>query len=434
MMIQAFYTGINGLQTHQYGIDVVADNLANISTIGFRSSNPEFASLFHENINTDAQLSSVDSNIGLGSRLNAVTMNQKTGIYQLSDRSTDLAILGDGWFGVQGQGEPLYTRNGSFSFNANRELVTDEGYYVLGTIGDNIKNGVLTSTLAEVPLGDIKSQQKLSFPLDLQVAVQPTSEVKFYSNISVEDVTRVMSAEAVDPQNNKNTIRLEYTKAEVQVPPGTQWNIVATAQSSELVPVVDPETQGVKYEPAVIYDTKTGVVSFDEIGKLVSSTLPALDNNGASVAINLGSGYDGIISISDTFRASSESNGKVSGDLVGYDINRNGEVVAVFSNGAQSSIASIAVYHFANDGGLERASGTKFAESSNSGKPIFFQDKDGNNIKGTDITNYKLEGSNVEIETALTELIIMQRSYDANSKSVTTAHEMLQKALDMDAK
>lgn len=154
-------------------------------------------------------------------------------------------------------------RNGSFSFNANRELVTDEGYYVLGTIGDNIKNGVLTSTPAEVPLGDIKSSTKTSFPLDLKVAVQPTSEVKFYSNISVEDVTRVMSAEAVDPQNNKNTIRLEYTKAEVQVPPGTQWNIVATAQSSELVPVVDPETQGVKYEPAVIYDTKTGVVSFD---------------------------------------------------------------------------------------------------------------------------------------------------------------------------
>ena len=108
--------------------------------------------------------------------------------------------------------------------------------------------------------------------------------------------------------------------------------------------------------------------------------------------------------------------------------------MAAFSNGVQSSVATLAIYHFINDGGLERVSGTRFAESSNSGEAIFFQDPDGNNIKGVAITNYKLEGSNVEIETALTELIVMQRSYDANSKSITTAREMLQKALDMDAK
>jgi flagellar hook protein FlgE len=176
------------------------------------------------------------------------------------------------------------------------------------------------------------------------------------------------------------------------------------------------------------------VVVFDENGQLVSNSLPVINNNGSSVIVNLGTGYDGIISINDTIKASSESNGREAGELVGYDINRNGEVVAAFTNGVQSSVATLAVYHFVNDGGLERVSGTRFAESSNSGKALFFQDSDGNNIKGTDITNYKLEGSNVEIETALTELIVMQRSYDANSKSITTAHEMLQKALDMDAK
>lgn len=433
-MIQAFYTGVSGIKTHQYGIDVISDNLSNLSTNGFRSSNAEFSSLFQENISTDAQLSSVDSNIGLGSKLNAVTMNQNIGVYQLTDRSTDLAIMGDGWFAIQGQGKPLYTRDGAFTFDANRDLVTDDGYYVLGTIGNNIEDGVLVETLAEVPLGDAKSQQKLSLPQELQVAVQPTTEVKFYANIGLEDTVRVMSGKAIDPQNNNNAIRLEFSKADPQVSPGTQWNVVATAQSNNLVTVVNSETQAITYEPETIYDTQTGVVAFDEAGQLISNSLPAIDNNGASVVVNLGTGYDGLISINDTIRASSESNGKESGELVGYDINRNGEVVAAFTNGVQSSVATLAIYHFINDGGLERVSGTRFAESSNSGEAIFFQDSDGNNIKGVAITNYKLEGSNVEIETALTELIVMQRSYDANSKSITTAHEMLQKALDMDAK
>lgn len=433
-MIQAFYTGINGIKTHQNGIDVVSDNISNISTVGFRGSNIEFSSLFNENISTDAQLSSVDSSIGLGAKLSAVTMDQNVGVYQLTERSTDLAIMGDGWFAIQGQGEPLYTRDGAFTFNSNRELVTDDGYYVLGTIGNNIEDGVLVETLAEIPLGDAKSQQKLRFPQELQVAVQPTTEVKFYANIGLEDTTRVMSGEAIDPQNNKNAIRLEFSKVDPQVSPGTQWNVLATAQSNNLVTVVNSETQAITYEPEVIYDTQTGVVVFDENGQLVSNSLPAIDNNGSSVIVNLGTGYDGIISINDTIKASSESNGREAGELVGYDINRNGEVVAAFSNGVQSSVATLAVYHFVNDGGLEKVSGTRYAESSNSGKAIFFQDPDGNNIKGVDITNYKLEGSNVEIETALTELIVMQRSYDANSKSITTAHEMLQKALDMDAK
>jgi len=434
-MIQAFYTGVNGIQTHQYGIDVIADNLSNISTNGFRSSNAEFASLFHESISTNAQLSSVDSNIGLGARLSAVTTNQKTGVYQLTERSTDLAIMGDGWFGIQsGYEDPVYTRDGSFTFDKNNDLVTDDGHYVLGTIGNNIQDGVVVDILDEVPLSDAKSQQKLRLPQDLKIAVQPTTEVEFYANIGIEDVQRTMSGEAIDSQNNKNTIRLEFTKVDPQVLPGSQWNVVATAQSSNLVPVVDPYTHSTSYKPEIIYDTQSGIVSFDEVGKLVSNTLPALDNNGSSVNVNLGEGYNGLISTSDTIRASSKSDGKEAGYLVGYDINKNGEVIAAFTNGMQSSVATLAVYHFVNDGGLERISGTRFAQSSNSGKATFFQDAQGNNIKGVDITNYKLEGSNVAIETALTELIIMQRSYDANSKSITTAHEMLQKALDMKAK
>ena len=131
------------------------------------------------------------------------------------------------------------------------------------------------------------------------------------------------------------------------------------------------------------------------------------------------------------YTASSKSNGKEKGDLVGYNINNKGEVVATFTNGEQSSVAAIAIYHFTNDKGLERINGSRFEESSNSGRAMFYKDQNGNAITGSQVLNNRLENSNVEMEVGLTELIVMQRSYDANAKSITTADEMIQKAINM---
>lgn len=418
MMSQAFYTGINGIKAHQYGIDVISDNLSNISTVGFRGYTTEFSSLFEEALSTASGNSTVNSGVGIGTKLSTVAMDERQGVFQLSDRSTDLAIMGDGWFGIQGEGNPLYTRDGAFVFDMNRDLVTNDGYYVLGTLGDNIQNGVLTQQFSELELADVGNQQKLRFPDELLFPVQPTTEATFYGNLGTVDATRVISCGIVDSQNNKNNLRLEFTRSVPQTSPGIQWDVTATTEN---------------LEGTEIYDTTSGKVFFDDAGALLSSTLGSINNNGTQVNIDLGSGYNGVQVLNDDFSASSSANGLQEGTLLGYDINKNAEVVATFTNGMQSVVGMIAVYHFQNDKGLERVNGARFAESQNSGRPIFFQDENGNNITGTDITNFKLEGSNVRMEAGLTEIIIMQRSYDANSKSITTADEMLKKALEMDA-
>jgi flagellar hook protein FlgE len=430
MMAQAFYTGINGIKAHQSAIDVVSDNLANISTLGFRSYSTEFSSLFEKSLSSVYDSS---TSIGLGTSVNAITMDEGKGVFQLSERSTDLAIIGDGWFGIQGEGSPIYTRDGSFTFDRDRDLVTADGYYVLGTMGSNINNGILSEQLAEVELGNVSTQQKLRFPDELSFPVQPTTEAKFFGNLGVDDETRVVSAKAIDAQSNSNSIRLEFKKSIPQPATGTKWDVVATAQSSGVRTEYNDQTGETTYLPDEIYDTQNGVVQFDESGVLVSNTLSSINNNGTPVNINLGSGFDGLISMNNPFGGSSSSNGTQSGELYGYDINKNGQIIATFSNGMQSSIGTVAVYHFQNDRGLERVSGSRFSESNNSGEPIFFQDANGKNIIGTDLTNFKLEGSNVRMEAGLTDLIIMQRSYDANSKSITTADEMLKKALSMGA-
>ncbi len=417
-MTQAFYTGINGIKAHQEAINVITDNLANTSTVGFRGYSTEFSSMFEQMLNTTSASSSVNSSIGVGSTLNTVVMDEHKGVFQLSDLSTDLALLGDGWFGIQGEEEPLYTRDGSFTFDADRALVTQDGYYVLGTMGPNINNGILTEQLANVDLGEVDTQEKLIFPKDLIVAVQPTTTAAFSGNLGSEDVTRVISAEVIDSQDNRNDLRLQFTKSAVQPAQGSSWDIIATVESRDGL---------------ITYDTQSGVVNFNGDGSLLSTTLSSIDNNGSTVSIDLGSDFTGVTSSNSTFSGSSQTDGLNSGELLGYDINKNAEVIATFSNGLQSAIGKVAVYHFQNDRGLERINGSRFQESSNSGKAIFFQDENGKNIIGTDITNFKLEGSNVRMEVGLTEIIIMQRAFDANSKSITTADQMLQKALNMDA-
>ena len=418
MMTQAFYTGISGLKTNSTGIDVVSDNLSNISTVGFRAYNAEFSSLFEKSMNTNSGGSSVNSSVGIGSRVNATTMSQKNGSLQLSDRSTDLAINGNGWFGVQGNDKPIYTRDGTFNIDANADLVTLDGFHVLGTLGGNISaDNILTKTLNKVPLGSVSSQEKLRFPKTLKYPPVPTSKAKFFANVGVDPIARTISASVIDGKSDKNELRLEFTKDAVQNPPGSQWSVKATTQT------LDGKT---------IYDTKLGSVTFDSAGALTSSTLTTIDNNGTPVAIDLGSGYDGIVSINrPVVSGSSLADGTIGGDLRGYAINKNAEVIATFTNGKQSSVGKIALFHFRNEQGLNRLNGTRFQESSNSGNPMFFKDTNGQNINGANVVNFKTEGSNYDMASGLTELIILQRAYDANSKSITTADQMIQKALKM---
>ena len=419
MMTQAFYTGVAGLRTNSYGIDAVSDNLANISTIGYRGYGIEFSSMFEGYINTNSGSSSVDSTIGVGSQIQATPMITSTGTLQLSQRNTDLAIDGDGWFGAKGDGNPIYTRDGAFTFDANADLITIDGFHVLGTMAGNIsEDDVLTSKLDTVPLGEVNTQKELRFPKTLSYPPEPTTNVSFIANLGILDVSRTVSGTAVDGNNSKNHLKLDFTKNAIQTLPGSQWSATATMQS---------------LDGGTIYDVQTGSLEFDSRGALISNTLTSVNNNGTEVAIDLGSNFDGVISIDVPIVAagSSSSNGTIGGDLIGYAINKNAEVLATFSNGEQSVVGRVAVYHFQNDQGLSRLNGSRFAETINSGKAAFAKDTNGNSIVGADITNFKLEGSNYQITQGLTELIVLQRAYDASSKLVTTADEMIQKAINM---
>ena len=420
-MNQALYTGIIGLQANQYALNVASNNIANVDTVGFKGNSVEFKNLFTKSLSSAS--GSDSSSIGLGSAVAATPLMTKNGAITSTGSNTDLAINGNGWFGVQGNGQTTYTRDGAFSFDANNDLVNANGQFVLGTMANNFDpSGNITGTSAVTPLGALDAQQPIKLPASLYYPATPTTQVSLSGNLGTANVTQTIGAQAIDAKGNKNTLNLTFTKSTPQPTTGTSWDVTATLSS--------PATLG--STPSSVLDTQSGTFTFDSSGALLSSTLPTLNNNGTPLTISSGQGFAGLISNSSaTGNLASTSNGDISGNLMGYSIDKNANVIANFSNSKQVSMAKIALYHFQNEQGLQSAGGANYASSDNSGKPFFYQDTNGNNILGATVSSGKLENSNVNLSTSLTQLIVLQRSYDANSKSITTGDQLIQKALQM---
>jgi flagellar hook protein FlgE len=442
-MTQGYYAAISGMQTNQYGMDVISDNLTNVSTTGYKSSSTEFADLFSNVISSGNTPTSND--IGYGVKLQATSFNLTQGSMMSSDRFNDLALEGNGWFGVSSKNQTMFTRDGSFSFDtyqktsgdvnsSTNRLVTSDGQFVMGTMLSNFTYsptfdyGDLTSTGAtgafvlnnptmNAPLSAVGSQGVLEFPARLAYPVQPTTKATFVGNLGITDATRSISAQVISGNNDINQLKLRFTKSAVQPATGTAWDVLATVTS---------------LDGATVYDTQNGQAVFGASGSLDSFNIASVNNNGTPVAVDLGTGFSGVIAVDGVgISGSSTSDGVSAGTLTKYGIDANGVIIADFSNGRQSAIGRVAVYHFQNDQGLNREGGTYYTQSSDSGKPLFWTDANGNTITGATVRSNSLESSNSDMSVGLTDMIVSQRAYQANSKIVTTVDEMIQKALAM---
>ncbi len=547
-MTQGFYLGLSGLQTHQYGIDVVSDNLANVNTVGFRGSNTEFASLLSNKVVSAGALTPTSNYLETGVRLQATTMNTTGGALMNTDRFNDLAIGGNGWFGVSKGNNNYFTRAGNFVFDEYQKtagvvnssiarLTTGDGMYVTGTMLGNFSyyaandyeralktNPAATKQLGafvvdpmnNVPFSAVGAQGPLELPTRLAYPVEPTTIAKFAGNLGFTPGIRTVDVVVQNALSEQNNLNLVFAKSAIQPSTGTSWDVTATLKSSDnqttydlqsgqvtfsntgalvssTLPVlnnngtsltidasnyfsnannlglaedtrtmsadvisgnnernrlklvftqsaVQPLT-GVSWDIAAnvtsndgstIYDTQSGQAVFGASGILLSSSLPTMNNDGSPVAVDLASYVGGVrSSVGVPVSASSTSDGNMGGTLTKYGISSDGTIIADFSNGRQSAIGRIAIYHFQNDQGLERNGGTLYAQSSNSGEPTFWTDKNGNVITGATVTSGQLENSNVRLDVGLTDMIILQRAYQANAKTITAVDEMIQKALQM---
>ena len=426
-MNATFYTSLSGMKTYQAGIDVWAHNLSNSNLAGFKARRPEFSTLFTESMNSAESLGVSSSQKGYGSKMNIAAMTKEQGSLTTTESTFDLAINGNGWFGVKNADDiTMYTRNGSFNFDSERYLVDKTGGYLTGQMAGNMvisadaTQNKLLGVVTDIKVGEPTNQEKLQLPNMLTYPKTFTDKVTISGNLGLKDSERNFSASLVSAANVANSLSVSMVKSSVQPDIGSSWEVVATIKDSS---------------GKVTFDRKSGVLEFDGEGKIVSSTVPTLSNDGLPISLDFGKGPVGLQANNSAIsNISVAKNGEPEGNLNHYGVSQDGNVVAFFDNGYKTVIAKVAVYHFRNEQGLQDVGGSYYDANGLSGQALFYRDEAGKLItKEGVILDHHLEETNINNAEALSELMVIQRAFDASSRALKAGDDMLKQALNMDA-
>ncbi|MBI4557742.1 MAG: flagellar hook protein FlgE [Candidatus Hydrogenedentes bacterium] len=413
----AIFTGVTGLLTHQRRLDAVASNIANVNTTGYRGSRVLFQDLFSQTLEgarapVGSSGGSNPSQIGLGVRLGSIDVNHNQGSLFTTGVNSDLAIQGSGFFVLSDGLGTSFTRDGSFALNANGELIDPAtGLRVQGFLADRAGN-----ISANTPLTNIV------IPVGGTAIVQATETMTLIGNLDSDaavGTTLQRNITAFDSLGTARDIQLVFTKTATT----NEWSWAATFVN------VDNVSNSVG----------SGTLTFDASGALGSQT----GDTGVTITnAQLGSivalpedpfaftlDFSAITQLSsDSDVAVSNQDGFPRGVLESFNIGRDGLINGVFTNGLTRVIGQVAVAIFANVGGLARFGSNLFRDTPASGNAqIGFPNAGGRG----QVSGGVLEGSNVDLGTEFSNLIITQRGFQANARTITTADTLLQEAVNL---
>jgi flagellar hook protein FlgE len=387
-MLRSLYSGISGLRSHQTMLDVTGNNIANVNTTAFKSSAVQFQDTLSQLVQgaggPQAQTGGTNpAQIGLGVLVAGISTNFTQGAAQATGRSTDMMINGDGFFVTNVGGEIVYTRAGSFDPDALGRLVGPGGAILQGY---NAVNGVIQQGGA---LSDITIPLKAVTPASASTAANVNGNLP--SDAATGDQL-VRDISVYDANGTERKLTLTFTKS------ATGWDVSGTDGTA----------------------TTTGAMTFNNG---VLATGGALTVGGVNVNLSTVTGYSGLSTV-----AFKDQNGRAAGTLESFTLSKDGTIIGLFSNGDKQAVARIALATFVNPGGLEKAGGSTYRATVNSGAAqIGGPGEDGlGSIQGG-----SLEMSNVDLSQEFTNLIVAQRGFQANARIITTSDEVLQELTNL---
>jgi flagellar hook protein FlgE len=398
------FTAISSLTLHQSFMDVVADNLANANTHGFKASRVAFQDQFGQLINVGtaptAELGGVDpTQIGLGVRLGSVTTLFTQGMLQSTGRSTDLAIQGDGFFIYSEGAEQFYSRDGATEVDAAGYLVNSStGMRLQGWQG--VTSGSSSSVDTGLPIGDIQ------LPIGSTVA-RATANIVLGGNLdstSANGTTQDITVGVYDSLGTLNSLTVTFTKTGDNA---WDWSTSGSGATG---------SGAISFTPQGQYDTSSGAITFTGANGAASG----------SIALNLGQLTQ---LAAETSAAVTSQDGIAAGSLTSFYVApKTGEVFGLYSNGLKQLVGQLALASFVNPSGLIRHGQNVFKEGLNSGAPGIGTASTGG--RGTLASGY-LEASNVDLAQEFTNMILAQRGFQASSRVITTSDEMLQELVNI---
>ncbi len=416
-MFTSFSTALSALDATSTAIDVVGNNLANMDTPGFKTSEVCFQDLVTESLG--AGLGTTQVGFGTGTPFTVREFSQ--GAIQSSSGVLDAAIQGEGFFVVQdSSGNKYYTRAGNFETDKSGNLETDTGNTVQGwtaidpATGQVNTNGPIGNIV--VPVGSLKAPTPTSaFTVDMNLNSAATADSTSDFSVPVTIYDSLGTSHVL-------TLSFENTGANT-------WSYAVSIPGADLV---DPTGSTLT----------TGTLQFDTSGNLISPadgspitfTMPALADGAASGSTITWNPYNsngsGEITQFGQPSASSASsqNGAAAAELVNVGLANGGAIVAQYSDGTQATVGQVALASIRNPNTLVATGGNSFQLSELTATPSI--GTPGTGGRGT-IQGGSVEASTVDIATEFTNLIVYQRAYEANGKVVTTADQLSQTTINL---
>ncbi|EJO77606.1 flagellar hook-basal body protein [Leptospira interrogans str. 2003000735] len=444
-------------------MDVIGNNISNVNTHGFKTERVTFQDMISQELRGASEpkenIGGVNpQQVGLGSLIAAIDKIMTQGSLQTTGKNTDVAISGEGFFIVKDGDKQFYTRAGAFNLDKN-------GYYVNPANGLKVQgwNSRLDDK-GNKYINSAASIEDIIIPVYSKEPARATSQIDFKSNLNSsapavppdatqEEITamindpdpkmrrgHVTTINTFDDQGIQREFKMEFYKvrdntwkARLSMTDSTQLSVDVSGtggQNTQLPGNTELEF-GFTPDGKLVY-VSDGVDSMNS-GKLNAKVSFRIPGNPAiqNFDLNLGEAgmVNGITQFSSDFTTKAvKQDGYTMGYLESFSIDNSGTITGVFSNGVRQPLARVATAVFNNPAGLDKAGDTMFSYSMNSGEPNIGEA----GVQGRGKINAGLlEMSNVDLSDQFTDMIVTQRGFQANSRTITTSDQMIQEVLGL---
>jgi flagellar hook protein FlgE len=407
-----FSIALSGLEADSVALNTIGNNLANLNTTAFKGQTTSFEDLFYQQIGESGSGDAIQ--VGAGTKVSGTSTDFTEGtiLPDSNANSADMALAGNGFFVVEQGGVQSLTRAGNFQLSSNGNLITQDGQQVMGYAA---VNGVVNQNSSLTPI---------TIPVGLNEGAQATQNFSVTTNLNSGATVGTAfqtPVQVFDSLGQSHQATVSYTKT------GTNtWDYAVTLPAGDATATPT---------------NNTGTLTFDSSGKLISPlnsvtgiTFPGLTDGASDLSFNWNlNGSNGSPSISQLASASSNTaasiqDGFTSGVFQSFTADQSGVITAQFSNGRTSTIGQVAVATVANTAGLTASGNNNFTTTAASGQAsVGVAGAGGRGL----LDDGALEQSNVNISTEFSNLIVAQRAFEANSKTVTTFDTISQDVLGM---
>ncbi len=404
-----FRIALSGLHAASTELNVTANNIANVNTIGFKKSRAEFGDLFANSLRATAA-----NQVGSGVKTQRVAQQFAQGSIDFTDNALDMAISGEGFFTLSNNGVTQYSRAGAFSVDRNGYVVNSQGAR-LQSYPPITGGGFNTGTLADLQLTTTDSP-----PL-------ATSKIEVGNNLPAnEKVPTVATFDPTVANSYSRTTSLQIYDSQ-GIPHSASLYYVKTANPNEwqLHTVVDGTEVGTAQ--TLTFDAN-GALTSPAGGQIALSAITFPPPNGAA-PLNVTLDIAKTTQYGNTWNVNQlRQDGYTTGRLAGIAVDDEGVVQARYTNGQSTPLGQVVLSNFPNAQGLSQIGDTNWVETYVSGQPI--RGSAGTSSFG-DIQAGALEASNVDMTEQLVTMITAQRNFQANAQMITTADQITQTVINI---